>query len=262
MLHVFLLLAIAALVATAARVGRGFVAQALDDQRPAPVTGTRLMVLSREVVLRVGVQLFAPLGWSSDRPPPAPTSRSVLLVQDPAWPRLSMRYLEIFLTSRGFTVWLPPRPDRGRPLAEHAETVAAALTAWLDGSDIEQVDVVAFGAGGLAAAWLAAHRAHTPIRRLVALGSPWRGTRMAVFSSGALASELSPGSPSLDGLLPPSVPTVSVWCPQDPELVPPTTAVADPEHSVAVEGVGHLGLLTSSRTLRAVAEALTREPAS
>lgn len=256
MLRAVVIALVAWLAITAVRVGRGFVAHALHQQRRDPWTTLRASVIARETVARVVFRLFAPLGWNDDLTPPPPEGRLVLLVGDPHLPRWSMSFLDTFLRTRGFTPWLPALPPKGEPLADQADRLASELERWLEPVPHATVDVVAFGNGGVIAAWMLAHRGPARVRRFVTLGTPWRGTRMAVFMPPVAARELAPGSPALDGLLPPRVPTVSVWCPQDPYVVPPEHAAADVAQSVAVEGVGHVALLVSSRALRAVHQAL------
>jgi triacylglycerol esterase/lipase EstA (alpha/beta hydrolase family) len=121
-----------------------------------------------------------------------------------------------------------------------------------------QVDLVGFDRGGLVAAWYAVHLGgEATVRQLVTLGTPWRGTRTSVFRPGG--AELRWDNPVLDPLAPPPIPTVCVWSPDDPEIVPTSSSVpAQGVEGVCLEGAGHFDLLLSARAYRAVEDALDR----
>jgi triacylglycerol lipase len=93
------------------------------------------------------------------------------------------------------------------------------------------VDVIGFSAGGVVARlWVEDGAA--PVRRVVTLGSPLHGTRIAT-AGGALApdacpvacQQLSPGSALLAGIAdPPEVAWLSVWTENDRTVRPPDSA--------------------------------------
>lgn len=259
MLHLALFLLVALLATSAAGALAGLIVQAVDRGEPVHWTPRFLSVAARETMARAVFTAGRPLARI---PPDRALTRStthvpVLLVHDPRWSRITMSGLEVFLRHRAWTAWALSFSRGPRTLAERAEELEKMLLGLKRATGVERVDVVAHGTGGLVAAWLLRHRGgDLHVRRLVTLGTPWHGTRMAVFFGGPAALETLPGAVHLDGLLPSPVPTLSVWDPDDPVVVPAGSARADEADSVQVEGAGHMGLLLSARAYRAVQAAL------
>jgi len=162
---------------------------------------------------------------------------------------------------------VPLRPQAAAAAAARETAALASRMQALGGEALAEaaargaaeVDLVGFGTGGLVAAWYLRHHGPAKVRRLITIGTPWRGTKLAVFSRAPEAPEIKFGAHALDGLCPPPVPTVCIWSPDDPVVVPATSAV--PEHgvdAVRVEAGGHVDLLLSARVYRAVQAALER----
>lgn len=252
------IMAAAALIASFVRAWMGFVAQAVDRQERTPWSRERVAALSREAVLRMlftGLALLR-VGAPTRVDPRGPTP--ILLVPDPAWGPASLFFLSRFLRAHGMSPVCMRWDPEDRPLSERADELDRKLGELLRALGTPQLDVIAVGAGGVAAGWVTRHLDGAQrIRRLVGIAVPWRGTRMAVFRRDAGARELRTDSLALDGLLPLHVPTVCVWTPDDPEIIPASSAVADAQQAVGIEGCGHLGLLLSARSFRAVHTALT-----
>ena len=248
----------AALLASWVRAWMGFVAQAVDRQERAPWSRERMAALAREAVLRMLFTVLAVLRIGAPSRLDARGPTPVLLVPDPAWGPASLVFLSRFLRAHGMNPVCVRWDPEDRPVSERADELDRALVELARATGTPQVDVVAVGAGGVAAGWVARHPdGAARIRRLIAIAVPWRGTRMAVFRRDSGARELRTDSLALDGLLPLGVPAVCVWTPDDPEIIPASSAVADPQLAIGVEGCGHLGLLLSARAFRAVHAALT-----
>lgn len=266
MFQALVIVAALLLLASTASAMRGFVVQEVESGVRTAWTSTRHAVLAREAMSRVLQVALTPIGWF-DAPLPGRTDRiPVVLVPDPAHGRGGLVFLHTFLAHRGAVVWPMRFPRHDQTLAERADHLASAIAALRQRTGAAEVDVVAFGTGGLVAAWwMQHHEAAAVVHRLVTLGTPWRGTRMAVFLDGCMALEARPGSADLDGLAACTVPCLAIWCPEDPEVVPASSAYVDEARSVAIEGAGHLGLLLSARAFRAVLTGLRQddpEPAS
>jgi pimeloyl-ACP methyl ester carboxylesterase len=90
-----------------------------------------------------------------------------------------------------------------------------------------------FGAGG--------------VRKVVSIGSPYAGSRLARIALGACGADLRPGSPLLRRLEAggaPAAPAVSIFSPHDNFVAPQASPVLPPPAvNYAVAGRGHLALL-------------------
>jgi triacylglycerol esterase/lipase EstA (alpha/beta hydrolase family) len=137
------------------------------------------------------------------------------------------------------------------------------------------VDLVGYSAGGVVVRlWLADHDAGRAVRRVVTLGSPLHGTRLAseggVLAPGACpvaCAQLAPGSALLTEVdrrpIPASVPWLSIWTEDDRTVLPPDSARLDGAVNVAVQQfcpdavVAHSQLPTDSAVAGLVLRALT-----
>lgn len=137
-----------------------------------------------------------------------------------------------------------------RRLADEVAVLRAA-------SGADRVDLVGHSMGGVVAAYyineLGGHRY---VRRLVTLGTPWRGTRQHVFGWWKEARDLAPGCDTLAKVLPVKVPTTSIWSLSDQIVLPPQSSAAPGLAGVHLPHIGHLDLLLNGRAWRAVGEAL------
>lgn len=238
----------------------GLIAQALERREKATYNSRILSVVFRETVARSMFSLLTPLAFRRAPPRPRPHDPlpAVLLVRGAPWSLASMSLLEVYLRQRGFQrVWTAPVARRDMELEDRAKELTAVVERFCTESEADQIDIVAHGLGGVVAAWSLTHGLlNGRVRRLITLGTPWKGTRTAVFLHDSVASGAQPGAHHLDGLLPPVVPNLSIWCPEDPFVVPAESARASEANSVAIDGAGHVGLLASARAFRAVQTAL------
>ncbi|HVY61889.1 MAG TPA: alpha/beta fold hydrolase [Planctomycetota bacterium] len=169
------------------------------------------------------------------------------------------------LAAAGFrsqaTVWHWPF---WRSCEEYAGRIERRLDEVLEATGAPAVDVVAHSMGGLAARrFLALTGRAADVRRLVTLGTPHRGTLVALAGPGRSACDLRPGSPLLRGLdgdleALPAGKVISIHGALD-WIAPPSSAqVPAPQENLRVEGLAHGGLLCSRRVARAVEQALPR----
>jgi triacylglycerol esterase/lipase EstA (alpha/beta hydrolase family) len=245
----------------------GFVVLLVERGEPVHIDARTVSIYVREAVARTWFSLSRPFGaWGvrpvAGGPPSVRKSPPILLVPGYAQNRSSLAWLHRFLLARGFRwVWAVNHPRRNAGLAERAAALGQRVAELRAATGAEQVDIIGHSLGGLVAAWYCRRlggEAH--VRRLVTIGTPWRGTRLAIFAREPVAREISYGSHVLDGLAPPGVSAVSIWSPDDPVVVPSQSAVADGVESVCVDSAGHHELLVSARVFRAVLAALAHAP--
>ena len=250
-------------------VAAAWAVRVADEGKPAIVDRRAIGVVTREATAR---SLFTLLRWLPRRRAPQRAiagvehrrTPPVLLLPGLDFGPSSLFGLTTFLRRRGWPwVWAAARGGRDEALAERAQQLAGEIHAYRSETGADRIDIVAFGTGGLLAGWYLRHHPDAPVRRLVTIATPWGGTRIAVFQRGRAATEVLPGSHLLDGLQPSTVPTTCIWSPDDPIVVPTTSAIpSSPAQSVRIEGAGHVEMLLSARVYRAVQAALSQPSAT
>jgi pimeloyl-ACP methyl ester carboxylesterase len=241
----------------------GFVVLGVDRGERVTFDRHLLSLVVRESIARSLFWILRPLGVISSAPvrvpvPDGPERPPVLLVSGSSINRAALMFLRSFLTHRGIAwAWSVDVAHDRTGIVEAAQKLEGSVQRLCEASGVRAVDVVAYGSGGLVAAWYARHLdGEGRIRRLVTIGTPWRGTRLSVFRRGRLGEELAYNAHLLDDLVP-AIPTVSIWSPDDPTVVPSTSACPTAVQSVEIEGAGHADMLVSARVYRAVQAALS-----
>ena len=244
----------------------GFAVQATDRNEPVGASAPVVARIARESAARALLRVLGALAWLASwvprkSPGPVVSARRlppVVMVPGLTWNQASLWPLATFLSKRGWPrVVATDRQDRQGTLASEADALALQIRRVLSETGASQVDLVGFSTGGLVAAWYLRHHGAAHVRRLVTIGTGWTGSRMAVFGRGRAVDEIRFGSHVLDGLWPPPIPTVCIWSPHDPVVVPASSA--QPRHgadAVRVEEAGHVDMLVSARVFRAVQAAL------
>ena len=189
--------------------------------------------------------------------------------------RLPLLLIHGYQCNRGFWFWLRPRLEAaGWTVATHnLEPVWADIDSYADGiaqridevlaaSGAQQVILVGHSMGGpVARAYLRRHGADK-VARIVTLGSPHQGTRLAVLGPGRNARQLRIGNPWLAALAAPgAVPlpagSVSIFSVHDNYVFPQQAcATLEGARHVAIGGVSHLGMAFSPVVLGKLLEVL------
>lgn len=179
-------------------------------------------------------------------------------------------------SGRAATVIQLPGAGTGSLLAD-AALLNSAVDSYLR-QGAPSVDVVGYSAGGVVALIWARHDdGAASARRIVTLGSPFHGTRVAAAAEAlapgacpAACQQLVPGSPLLDGLgvtNPAGLPRwLSLWTTDDQVVTPPDSAQLAGAIDVGVQSVcpaariSHSELPTSPVVVAMVLQALGRGP--
>lgn len=187
----------------------------------------------------------APLpGRAAQQDVPGP----VLLVPGYGGSTGALEVLAAALRGAGRDAQVVPLPGDGRgDLRESAAALERAADQAL-AAGAPSVDVVGYSAGGVTAR-LYVRDNPADVRRVVTLGSPHHGTKLAALGV-ALApgqcptacQQLAPGSDLLDGLngddeTPDGPQWLSVWTTQDETVTPPESARLDGAVNVALQDV-------------------------
>lgn len=234
-----------------------------------------MAVLAAVVLLGAGT-----VGFAATRGVDIPTAAQdrpglVLLVPGYGGDRDSLTALadQVRAAGRDATVLTLPGDGTGDLNAQAAVLDEAVLDAVADG--VPSVDLVGYSAGGVVVRlWLADHDTGRAARRVVTLGSPLHGTRLAseggVLAPGACpvaCTQLAPGSALLTEAdrrpIPATVPWLSIWTEDDRTVLPPDSARLAGAVNVAIQQVcpgavvGHAQLPTDPAVTGLVLRALT-----
>jgi triacylglycerol lipase len=202
----------------------------------------------------------------------------VLLVPGYGGGTAGLEVLADALRATGRSASVVSLPDGGTgDLQAAAEALAVAVDQALASSGAPSVDVVGYSAGGLIARLWASEHAEQA-RRVVTLGSPHHGTRIAALGA-ALApdscpvacQQLVPGSPLLDELneddeTPGGPQWMSLWTSQDEVVTPPESARLEGAVNVVLQdvcpgtAVSHGQMPTAPLVRGLVLRALSAEP--
>jgi triacylglycerol lipase len=245
----------------------------VSPRRRFLVLGAAAVVLVLIIVL--GIRLFANRDDGS-RPDQARPG-TVLLVPGYGGGRTGLTRLAARLTAAGRTarVLTLPGDGTGDLLAQVATLQEAVRSALRDGAP--SVDVIGYSAGGVVTRlWVDRDRGAEVARRIVTLGSPLHGAKIAGLGA-ALAPDacpqacrqLAPGSDLLDSIdkpLPDGLPWLSIWTLNDETVQPPDSArqagaVNLPLQSICASAqVSHGDLPTNPQVTALVVDALGTGP--
>jgi triacylglycerol lipase len=223
-----------------------------------------------------GIRLLS-RGSSGSRPDQARPG-PVLLVPGYGGSQTVLSQLAERLTAAGRTAQVLTLPDGGTgDLLIQVETLESAVRSALDGG-APSVDLVGYSAGGVVARlWVDRHDGAAAARRIVTLGSPLHGARIAALGAAvapdacpAACRQLVPGSALLDGIddesLPDGLPWLSIWTQDDETVQPPDSARLDGAVNLPIQSicpgsrVSHSALPTDPAVTAVVLDALGTAP--
>jgi len=160
---------------------------------------------------------------------------TVVLVPGYGGSRAALSRLADVLAAEGRTTDVLTLPGDGTgDLLRQADTLDSAVRAALR-AGAPSVDVIGYSAGGVVTRlWVARHHGAEVARRIVTLGSPLHGAKIAGVGAALTPDacpqacrQLAPGSDllrGLDGPLPAGLPWLSIWTENDETVQPPDSA--------------------------------------
>jgi len=170
--------------------------------------------------------------------------------------------LAIYLRNQGRRVtWAIDNPVWHDNIDTFAVMLSTTVNRLRQATGSAQVDIVGHSMGGIvAAAYIKRVDNEGCVRRLITLGTPWSGSKIAVLGVGHQIQQLLPNSPTIDGLSEISTPTTAIWGPDDSIILPSSSAAPKSATCIEVQDVGHLSMLTSHTVMQLVHTALCDEP--
>ena len=145
-------------------------------------------------------------------------------------------------------------------LDDLTESLRARLNALSAEAASEEVVLVGHSMGGLVASAHMRRYGPGPVTKLITLGTPHHGSRLARLGPGRNAREMEPGSDWLhqwDEAAPLPVPTVSIRSTGDNYVIPQDSSIVIGARNVVLPAVGHLAMAFSSDVLRLLLREIT-----
>jgi len=139
----------------------------------------------------------------------------------------------------------------------HAEELARAVDSLVEQTGAAEIDIVAHSMGGLATRWYLLQHPEAPVRRIVFIASPHRGTLSAHLAWGGGRSEMMPDSEFLDSLnaaapVPEGVDVITIRTRVDTHIVPGESATLPGVEDHTLCCPTHAGLLRSDEVFEIV----------
>ncbi len=141
---------------------------------------------------------------------------------------------------------------------DYVDALAKRIDEVLTVTGGERLILVAHSMGGLVASAYLQRCGSRRVARLLTLGTPYQGSRLARFGRGENARQMRVASRWLRNLANPStlVDCVVIFSRHDNFVLPWSNLLLSGAKSVAVDGVGHLAMLYSPRVARVLESAL------
>ena len=143
----------------------------------------------------------------------------------------------------------------------HAAEIDSVVTEIIGRTGAEEIDIVAHSMGGLATRWYLKTHPDAPVRKVVFMASPHRGTLSAVLAWGEGSDEMLPESDFLEALnegppLPPGVDALTIRTPVDTHIFPAESATLPgvPDRTVCCPT--HAGMLHDEEVFQMVSDFL------
>ncbi len=217
----------------------------------------------QECVALAGCLLLWLVGWLPATPKPlAGTGRPVVLIHGWGMNRAVMWPLAARLRRAGRAVYSVSYQSTGPDMGRKAREVAHYLRQVLLLTSAERVDVVGHSLGGLVIREVARFEDGLDyLGNVVTLGSPHRGTKVALLGTGELPPLVRPGSQYLERLadgddVPQRLHFTSIYSTFDAMVFPTENAHYPGAFNVEVGLLGHSALLFSERVAGLVLENL------
>ena len=150
-------------------------------------------------------------------------------------------------------------------IKDFAQILAREVDEVLAETGSDKIDLVGHSMGGLVIrSYLTENSVRPKVRRIVTLASPHAGSRMAVFTIGAAAKEMLPGSSFLQSLnhggnqVPEEATLYALYTIVDNIVLPNESARLSGARAKNIEApvVNHIGLVVSKQTARLVRQCL------
>ncbi len=216
--------------------------------RPGTLLGAAWLLLYETSVLYLTI-LAHPLGYLPQRRSGNhPGDQPIILLHGLFQNRICWWLVRLRMRQQGIhnvlSLNLPPWKD----VEALTETLAKRVDQLRLEEGVERVTLIGHSMGGLIARnYLQIRGGAAKVERLITLGTPHLGSKLAPFAISRMGRDLLPGSEFLTRLaqapLPESVKVFSIYSPQDNLVLPTDNARWEDAQNIEVQSIGHTSLL-------------------
>jgi triacylglycerol esterase/lipase EstA (alpha/beta hydrolase family) len=202
--------------------------------------------------------------WLMPEPPPAPADLPLLLVHGVGcnagvWTGLR-RFLDAQRLGPVYAI------SYGPPLASietFADQLAARVAEVRRATGASQIVLIGHSMGGLVARAYLRKYGGAQVRKLITIGTPHQGSRLAWMMRGSAVAQMRPSSAFLAGLngatdRAAGVPVVSLWSWHDSMVAPQVSSRLDWADNIVISGVAHNALLRDRGVWTRVADEIRK----
>lgn len=238
-------------------------------QSPAPRLGparAAAMMLGEYLAFLACFILILPferLWMGEDRLRPGGARPPLLLIHGYGCSRGAWWWLRRRLEAAGWTVATINLEPVYTSIDNYAEPLSRRIDEVLAQTGAARLILVGHSMGGLVARAFMRRYGAARIARVVTLGTPYGGSRLALLGIGCNGRQMEAGSAWLQALAQeaPAVDTIAIVSPRDNYVMPQTNLELPGARMRRVDGIGHLAMLFSPRVAAALCAAL-EEPAT
>ena len=182
----------------------------------------------------------------------------VLLVHGYCCSRASWWWLRRRLETAGWTVATITLEPVYAAIDSYVEPLARRIDAVLKETGAGQLVLVGHSMGGLVARAYLQRFGDARVKRLITLGTPHQGSRLADLGLGENGRQMRPGSRWLQSLAvpPAAVDPLVIYSPHDEFVLPASLLQLSVGRHNAIPGLGHLAMLYSPRVWLALQQGL------
>jgi pimeloyl-ACP methyl ester carboxylesterase len=201
---------------------------------------------------------FDALWMGPDRLRPASSRPPLLLVHGYGCARGAWWWLRRRLEAAGWTVATISLEPIYTGIDNYVEPLARRIDALLAETGASQLILVGHSMGGLVARAYLRRFGIRRVAKLVTLGTPHSGSRLARLGMGENARQMVPGSEWLQGLarVPGMPETIAIYSTHDNYVMPQSNLELAAATNRVLDGIGHLTMLFSPRVADALLAAL------
>ncbi len=226
---------------------------------------TAIWLLVQETACLLLTILLRPLGWFPARLPTVKQGSlpPVILLHGLFQNRSCLFWLQHRLRSAGYRQIISINTPPWRDLETLTEQLAKKVDELRIRLKVGKVILIGHSMGGMIARNYVQNRGGAVnVERVVTLGSPHHGSKLAPFALSPMGKTLLPGSEFIrrfnSAAWPQATPIFSIYTRYDNIVMPAESARMDGAKSVELDGMGHTALLFHPHSLQAVLDALRK----